>query len=263
MSVKYLVSVFSSFLFALVLSACDSDSFPETSPLTTSIPLNDTGITWGGNYPETIDKNATCIGETIGQQDCSHGRDATHDDDSDGHAGFSYTKLDTNGNPLAASATEWSCVQDNVAGLIWEVKTDDGSLQDADWTYMSTTNMADHDDPRGDDDNGICLASPSNTDGIYCHTEGFRSAVNTQGLCGASDWRLPTYSELIGLVHFGRLDPAIDLEYFPNQGNLHAWSGSPSARNSSSAWGVYFGNGHSFDDRRSYSKSVRLVRSGQ
>ena len=91
-------------------------------------PLNDTGITWGGNYPSG--NNATCIGETINQQDCSHGRDVTHNDDSDGHAGFSFTKLDSSGNILAASATQWSCVQDNITGLIWEIKTDDGGIHD-------------------------------------------------------------------------------------------------------------------------------------
>ena len=46
--------------------------------------LNDTGIDWGGDYPDG--NNATCTGETITAQDCSNGRDVTHDDDSDGHA---------------------------------------------------------------------------------------------------------------------------------------------------------------------------------
>ena len=38
----------------------------------------------------------------------------------------SYTKLDANRNDLPDSATSWVTVRDNVTGLIWEVKTDDG-----------------------------------------------------------------------------------------------------------------------------------------
>ena len=41
----------------------------------------------------------------------------------------SYTKLDEYGNDLPSSATEWVMVRDNVTGLIWEVKTEDGSIQ--------------------------------------------------------------------------------------------------------------------------------------
>ena len=47
----------------------------------------------------------------------------------------SYTKLDANGNDLPNSATEWIMVQDNVTGLIWENKTDDGSIHDKDNIY--------------------------------------------------------------------------------------------------------------------------------
>ena len=70
-------------------------------------------------------------------QDCSHGRDTTHNDNSDGHAGFSYTKLDSNGKPLPDqtvdyATTPWACVKDNVTGLIWEVKTDDGGQSSED-----------------------------------------------------------------------------------------------------------------------------------
>ena len=42
----------------------------------------------------------------------------------------SYAKLDACGNPLLYTATSWVMVRDNVTGLIWEVKTDDGSVHD-------------------------------------------------------------------------------------------------------------------------------------
>ncbi|ETR64770.1 MAG: hypothetical protein OMM_15368, partial [Candidatus Magnetoglobus multicellularis str. Araruama] len=47
----------------------------------------------------------------------------------------SFTKLDDQGNDLSDTATEWTMVRDNVTGLIWEVKTDDGSVHDKDNTY--------------------------------------------------------------------------------------------------------------------------------
>ena len=50
----------------------------------------------------------------------------------------SYTKLDATGNGLPDTATSWVMVRDNVTGLTWEVKTNDGSIQDKDNTYYIT-----------------------------------------------------------------------------------------------------------------------------
>ena len=47
----------------------------------------------------------------------------------------SYTKLDGSGGVLPDSAAAWSMVKDNVTGLIWENKTDDGTIHDKDNTY--------------------------------------------------------------------------------------------------------------------------------
>jgi len=47
----------------------------------------------------------------------------------------SYIKMDAQANYLPDSATSWAMVRDNVTGLIWEVKTDDGSIHDKDNTY--------------------------------------------------------------------------------------------------------------------------------
>ena len=94
--------------------------------------LNDTGLDWWADGDTNF---LTSPPAGYPGQDASHGRDATQDNDADGHAGFSFTKLDANGKALAASAATWSCVRDNVTGLIWEAKTDDGGLRDKDWTY--------------------------------------------------------------------------------------------------------------------------------
>ena len=78
---------------------------PQPSAIAEPIPgtLNDTGVDWGGDYDNG--NNSACSSNVSAPQDCHQGRDATHDDDSDGHAGFAFTKLDSSGNALEADAT--------------------------------------------------------------------------------------------------------------------------------------------------------------
>jgi hypothetical protein len=209
--------------------------------------LNDTGITWGGDYP--YGNNPTCVSNINAPQDCHQGRDATHNDDSDGHAGFSFTKLDANGNPLPASASSWSCVKDNVTGLVWEVKTDDGGIHDKDNTYRW----------------GGVTAQGSGYGTYYDDWDSLVNGSNSEALCGYSDWRVPTIEELQSIVNYNRTGPSIDTAYFPNTVSSDFWSSSPSAPYSDSAWYVYFAYGYAanFKYDRYYDAPVRLVRSGQ
>ena len=234
-----------------------------------SKPISDTGIVWGGNYPGG--NNNTCIGETIGQQDCSNGRDATASSDSDGHAGFSFTKLDSSGSALPAVATTWFCVKDNVTGLIWEVKQggngiygDDG-LHDSDDEYNwydtdPTTNGGA--DGYADDDGAACAGYTPGIPSTYCNMQAYTARVNAIGLCGATDWRMPTVVELSGLVNFNRSSTAIDQLYFPNTRGSHYWSSSPAGGDSELAWYVNFYDGNAYYLKRSNVNYVRLVRSG-
>lgn len=222
-------------------------------------PLNDTGIVWGSNYPKG--DNTTCIGETISQQDCSSDHDTLFNDDSDGLAGFSFTKLDSNGNPLKASATEWECVLDNVTGLIWEVKTDKDTpdLRDKDWAYMNTSNM-NGSDPRDWLHSGSsCLIDQQQETDINCHIERYRDEVNAQGLCGANNWRLPKRNELLSIVDYNKVYPApfIDTNYFPSTQKRTYWTESASALYPDKASQIT--NGRSTALERHYGRSVRLV----
>lgn len=214
-----------------------------------SIPLNDTGITTCGNYTGVevarLDNGSDngvygltdCNAETDANgnsipanQDATTGRDVTHNDDSDGYAGFSFTKLDTNGSPLDASATSWSCVKDNVTGLIWESKQGVGQgvgaagLHSADDTYYwYTTDENLHagvtvvpDSTFQAADSFPCFGDSDSQSSTYCTTETFANRVNSAGLCGMNSWRVPSPTELTSLVMFDSPSELIDKTFFPN-----------------------------------------------
>lgn len=236
--------------------------------------LNDTGIMWSGNYASG--KNATCVSAStpdgdnvVVAQDCSHGRDVTHNDNSDGHAGFSYTKLASSGQQLtdqtaSYAATPWACVKDNVTGLIWEVKTDDGGLHDKDDTFTwYNTDPAINGGAAGVDGaaSNTCFGWTSGNAAMYCNTQAYVNRVNAEGLCGANDWRMPTVKELESILNYGRVNPSIDSGYFPNTASEWYWSGTPQSRYY--VWGVHFDNGFPNHHQHDPSFKVRLVRSGQ
>ncbi|MCI5220350.1 MAG: DUF1566 domain-containing protein [Candidatus Electrothrix sp. LOE2] len=195
----------------------------------------------------------------------------TGNTDSDGLAGFSFTKLDSFGQPLADQAAvyatmPWACVQDNVTGLIWEVKTDDDGLHDKDDTYTWYNTDADNNGGAVGVENAsgnTCFGWASGAAATYCNTQAYVQRVKNEKLCGFNDWRMPTLKELESVVNFGDSGPAIDTGYFPNAINSYVWSGSPIAGYSGNAWYVYFGYGYSYDDFRDYNYAVRLVRGGQ
>ncbi len=225
-------------------------------PTSITSKLNDTGIT---TCSDATSNNLVCPVTDFPGQDAQQGRDVTHNDDSDGHAGFSYTKLDSNGNPLPANASQWDCVKDNVTGLIWEVKTI-GGLHNMDNTYS----WYEPDDSKnggspGTQNSGICIGSS-------CDTYSYVQAVNAQGLCNATDWRMPTKIELLSIMNNATTGPAIDTNFFPNPPiytSWELWSSSPYASNSAYAW---FGESHSggwYYGDKAYSAPVRLVRGGQ
>ncbi len=214
-----------------------------------SASLNDTGLTLGGNYPSG--NNISCIGETVEQQDCFQGRDASHLDNSDGHAGFSFTKLNSNGDSLIATASSWQCVKDNVSGLIWEVKTTDGGLHDQNTSYRW----------------GGVGAQQWGTQ-FYEDWNSLLDGSNQEQLCGFNDWRVPTISELEGLVSFDRTAPTIDTDYFPNTVLAGYLSINANSSDESVAWYVHFNGGWTHSNAlrdnsdASRLKYVRLVRDG-
>lgn len=97
-----------------------------------------------------------------------------------------YTKLDARGRELPADAGQWAMVRDNKTGLIWEVKTTDGSIHDKGKVF--------------------------NWDGAQ---QDFIGELNRMKFGGFADWRLPTTDELRGLTVKGA-EPYINQEFFPH-----------------------------------------------
>ncbi|MBE9569715.1 MAG: DUF1566 domain-containing protein, partial [Proteobacteria bacterium] len=154
----------------------------------------------------------------------------------------SYTKLDAQGNDLPDSVVSWVMVRDNVTGLIWEVKTDDGSIH-----YMYNRyrwqNAQDE----------------------------FIAELNSQQFGGYSDWRMPTIKELTAIIDHGKHDPSINTDYFPNTLSPQYWrpgywSSTTFANKNDDAWGVSFYSANvSVYLKSDYSDSgnfVRAVRGG-
>lgn len=238
--------------------------------------LNDTGITWGADYPRgingdcsaTIDKERLPVGETIAgdilsQQDCKHGRDAGD------AAGFAYRKIDAKGELLPADAESWQCVLDETTGLAWEIKQPGDGVygnrgrHDADdlFTWYNP-NKGTNGGAIGDWNSRYaqCTGYVEGQPATYCNIEEFVSRTNRRGLCGFNDWRLPKLAELASLVNFGRKAPAVDTAYFPSTKDGFYWSHSPDAKLEQRAWAVNFQFGYSAPMPRSNGRHVRLVR---
>jgi hypothetical protein len=149
-------------------------------------------------------------------QDGMVGRDVTANNPADGKLGFSFTNV-TGG-----------CVQDNVTGLMWEVKTTGN--------WAATYN--------------------------YAAASGVADTANTASLCNLRGWRLPTPDELQGLVDYSVATPGptIDTTWIPNTKGSVFWSASSYVAGANQAWGVDFSNGFVGPYPNTEAHYVRVVR---
>jgi len=212
--------------------------------------LNDTGITANQCYQAGSNALVHCASPVAlalsNAQDGMLGRDtnATTNLKIDGKLGLSFTSV------------AGGCVQDNVTGLMWEVKTADGGSRDSAKTYTNFDSTL-----SAQKWNGAAAVPPTQAEiDAPTNSIGFKSIVNTQGLCGYHDWRLPSADELQSIVDYGVAfpGPAIDANWFPNTQALAYWT------DSSSVGYIIFNNGFvGIGASRNGSFNVRLVRAGQ
>lgn len=112
------------------------------------------------------------------------------------------------------------CMRDDLTGLIWEVKGVSG-VRGSGNTY---TNFGD--------------SSPGDA-------SDYVAQINALGLCGFTDWRLPTADELFSIVNFGKATgPLIDAVAFPNTPAGFYWTSTIYRNIAASKFFVLFENGY-------------------
>ena len=180
-------------------------------------------------------------------------------------------------NASGGTYAKTECVRDNSTGLIWEGKNANGSsTRPGDGTYTN------YDDPN-------LLQKPlnfANTAGgsvkptleevnASTNSIGYKNSVNTSGLCGFTDWRLPTVVELTGIKDADQpANPLIDSMWFPNTQSTTYWTSTVNSYVSAAgntvvtnnaARIVFFHDGYVFGQGadRYNSYPVRLVRGPQ
>ena len=252
-----------TFTTAAITAACTINASFAFVPIG---GLNDTGIAWCANGSTN---NLNCPVADFEGQDGDFGRDAkvragTLTKVGGGVAGFDYTKIAADGSVLAiqnvawddngteAAGSQWSCVRDNVTGLIWELKTTDGGLHDMRHTYSwYNEDINTNGGHLGFRDRGYCAGS-------LCDTQAFIEAVNKERLCGANDWRLPTEFELMGIFNYS--GSIVDKDYFPNTRMTYFWTSRPLGKFGNGATAVSFHTGQTELYQLSGDIAVRLVR---
>jgi hypothetical protein len=233
--------------------------------------LNDTGQDTCGNNSAG---NLACPLTGFPDQDGDWGRDALARAGQlvkigGGEAGFDFSKISNSGAVLPASvglgsgANDWACTRDNVTGLIWELKLNSAtSLRHMHhiYTWYDSQPASNGGNPGTMGIPGLCAGTLS-----ACNTSAYVTAVNAQGLCGASDWRLPSAEELQSIVNLKSSGPALDASYFPNTSTLgnayFVWTSVTSAIDITHALFVSVGDGAILlNFSKADGASIRLVR---
>jgi PBP1b-binding outer membrane lipoprotein LpoB len=247
------------------------DSLTVTiKPLPTQ-PLNDTGVILQTNDSQIF---STYQADYPGQ-DGQRGQDIIHanglsEKAGSGEQGFDFTRLDVIGDEVDDEISSWSCVRDNITGLIWESKSAavNSTLHSSSHSY--SWYQSDDEEGFDGDLNGIDTSCSITN----CNTEEYIAKVNSQGLCNFRDWRLPTHNELLSILHFGKAAaPMIDANYFPNTTEsltapVWYWTQDSSAdgfinEQAQNAWAIDFSSGNDNFLNKSTAGRVRLVRAGR
>jgi len=167
-------------------------------------PLNDTGVTGCGTDSNGNPLNPnTCPQSAYPGQDADFGRDRANYKGTlakvgSGQFGDDFTKMGHDGKPLFNQGAQygvepWSCVRDNWTGLEWEVPTPVANAGLFDSGYVYT--WYDPDSSTNGGSAGTANGGPNKMD-----MEHFVKAANQFGLCGHSDWRVPSAAELRNLL---------------------------------------------------------------
>ncbi|MBF0451375.1 MAG: DUF1566 domain-containing protein [Candidatus Magnetomorum sp.] len=200
-------------------------------------PLPDTGAEYCHNQTQVI----TCpqAGEPF------YGQDAHYTINP-----HQFVKFDAQGQALTPSVDQWSMVLDQATGLMWEVKTTDGSLVDRTRKITWYSSQPD--------------LTASGASGKYNNgenTELYIQALNNNQFGSFSDWRLPDIMELKSIVDIASQNPSIYSQFFPFSQALEYWTTQTLVSSVSQAWCIHFYDGHEETQEKGDLFYVRAVRS--
>ena len=139
------------------------------------------------------------------------------------------------------------CVKDSATGLIWEGKTTSG-LRSSSNAYSNYDSLTVPQKWTGGFP--ILFVTQAEID-APSNSIGYKNAIKASGLCGFSDWRLPTETELLGLVKSNQY-PKIDNYWFPNNTNGTYWTSTPFPTFTAYVSGVNFNSGTAGNGYRNY-----------
>lgn len=255
-------------------SASSAATAQSSSTIENAARLNDTGIVSCANADQT---DLGCPQSGFPSQDGEQGRDALAarqelTKTGGGVAGFDWTKIDAQGEPLAVQngvwetageaqlGTHWTCVLDNVTGLMWEVKESDSSHPRYGGHYYSWYS---EDENSNGGSSGYDQLPEQQCATPPCHTQNYVRWLNQLSLCGYSDWRMPSVSELLSISVSSQVVPALDTEYFPNHFSPRYFTRNTLASDPQLAWYVYFTDSTVSSTNKSDGSHLRLVRSAR
>ncbi len=189
----------------------------------------------------------------------------------EGEASFDFTRLDNTGNDVDNPSFSFSCVQDNVTGLVWQIKS---NSDETDINYVQQTFTWFSEEENGNVEGDInAMAQSCNVSNGQCNTQDYIAEINSNGLCGFFDWRLPSVEELQSIIHYGSTSlPRVDKVFFPylgtnNTNELWYWTSQSSADGVSNelannAWAMDLNSGKDGFFNKGMSLHVILVRAG-
>lgn len=205
-----------------------------------SMALNDTGVLFATN--DLVSNLDICRSNadgsnTLSIQDCSLGRDVDQmlgslQKEGQGPVSMDYTKLGSDGHAIVMQeqfwedsgseelGTSWSCVRDNVTGLIWERKTTSGLRAESNlyFPFEASDYTSIGEEVPAEINQENCSGALSTGSEIQCTARSYVNKINAIKLCGLSNWRLPMPVEISDLTLYttktSEVTPVISSDYF-------------------------------------------------
>lgn len=217
-----------------------------------------------------------CNAPLFPMQDGRYGRDPAGNDGAlprigGGHGGFDFTKIANDGSelppaaPLGPNPDDWACTRDNLTGLLWEIKTGDGGIRHYLWSYSWYNPDPDSNGGNEGFEQGAALSCNFT---LACNTKAYIEYVNSIGLCGRSDWRLPGLDEFVGVVNYDNSFPdggAMDRTYFADGGGYSGHGGgwtidtAHEPPGGKAVWILNFDDGHAEQAPKGILLPIRVV----